>query len=151
MSRPALKIALAVSLTLNVFILGGAAGALFWRPAPLSARPEQGLAGAAQALDPTQRQAFRQALAKAKRDAQPDSQAAREARDKLVRLLKETDLDRNAIDATLETTRAADIRVRARIEAAVMDFAESLDPKSRALLIGGLASRGQILPRQEKK
>ena len=146
-----MKIALAVSLTLNVFILGGAAGAFFWRSAPLSTQSDQGLAGAAQTLEPTQRQAFRQALAKAKSDAQSDTQAARDARDKLVHLLNEADLDRNAIDATLEMTRAADIRVRAHIEAAVMDFAESLDPKSRALLISGLASRGQILPRQEKK
>jgi uncharacterized membrane protein len=151
MNSHAMKIALAVSLTLNVFILGAAAGAWFWQSAPIFAQSAQGLTGAAQALEPPQRQAFRQALAKAKHDAQPDSQAARDARDKLARLLSEQDLDRNAVEATLETTRAADMEVRARIETAVMDFAESLDPKSRAILIAGLASRGQILPRETKK
>ncbi|SCM76974.1 putative membrane-associated protein [uncultured Pleomorphomonas sp.] len=147
-----MKIALALSLALNVFILGAAAGAWIWRLAPMPAQPaDQGLASAAQAMAPDQRQAFRQALAKARSDAQPDSQAARDARDKLARLLKEADLDRDAIDATLETTRAADIRVRARVEAAVMDFAEGLDSQSRALLIDGLSSRGQILPHSAKK
>ncbi|WP_165790887.1 periplasmic heavy metal sensor [Pleomorphomonas carboxyditropha] len=148
-----MKIALALSLALNVFILGAAVGAWIWRLAPMpAAQPaDQGLASAAQAMAPDQRQAFRQALAKARSDAQPDSQAARDARDKLARLLKEADLDRDAIDATLETTRAADIRVRARVEAAVMDFAEGLDSQSRALLIDGLSSRGQILPHSAKK
>jgi len=147
-----MKIALAVSLALNVFILGAAAGAWFWRSAPMPAQqPDQGLASAAQAMEPAQRQAFRQALAKARQDAQPDSQAARDARNKLAQLLNQTNLDRNTIDATLETTRAADTRVRARIETAVVDFVEGLDPKSRAVLIDGLAARGQILPRETKK
>ncbi|MBS1165710.1 MAG: periplasmic heavy metal sensor [Proteobacteria bacterium] len=152
MNSHAMKIALAISLTLNVFILGAAAGAWYWRlPPMLSPQPDQGLAGAAQALEPTQRQAFREILAKARHDAQPDSQAARDARDQLARLLSKADLDRSSIDAALDMTRAADVRVRARIEAAVIDFAESLDPKSRAILITGLASRGQILPREAKK
>ena len=151
MNSHAMKIALAVSLTLNVFILGAVAGAWFWRSVPIFAQSDPGLAGAAQALEPTQRQAFRQALAKARHDAQPDSQAARDARDKLAQLLNKADLDRNSIDAALDMTRTADVRVRARIEAAVIDFAESLDPKSRAILIAGLASRGQILPRKTKK
>lgn len=151
MNSHAMKIALAVSLTLNVFILGAAAGAWFWRSAPVFAQPDQGLAGAAQALEPPQRQAFRETLAKARHDAQPDSQAARDARNKLAQLLNKADLDRGSVDAALEMTRTADMKVRARVETAVMDFAESLDPKNRAILITGLASRGQILPRETKK
>lgn len=152
MSRYALKIALTVSLVLNVFILGGAAGAWFWRSAPAAAQQQdQGLAAAGQTLNADKRQAFRDTLAKARRDAQPDSKAARDARDKLAQLLHQTELDRNAIDAALDMTRAADVRVRARIEAAVIDFAESLDPEDRTILIDGLAARGQILPRQTKK
>lgn len=152
MSRYALKIALAVSLVLNVFILGAAAGAWFWRSAPAGPQQQdQGLASVGQALDADKRQAFREMLAQARHDAQPDSKAARDARDKLAQLLHQTELDRNAIDAALDMTRAADVRVRARIEAAVIDFAESLDPKDRAVLIDGLAARGQILPRETKK
>lgn len=151
MNSHAMKIALAISLTLNVFILGAAAGAWYWRSAPMFTQQDQGLAGAAQALEPTQRQAFRETLAKARHDAQPDSQAARDARNKLAQLLNKADLDRSSVDAALDMTRAADVRVRARIETAVIDFAESLDPESRALLVNGLASRGQILPRETKK
>jgi uncharacterized membrane protein len=152
MNGRTMKFALAASVALNVFVLGAATSALFWRSAAMPSQPqEQGLAAAAQALEPAQRQAFRQAVATARRDAQPDSQVARDTRNKLALLLKAPDLDRGAIDATLETTRAADIKVRARIESAVIDFAESLDPQNRALLIEGLSSRGQILPRDTKK
>jgi uncharacterized membrane protein len=146
------KIALAASIALNVFILGAAAGAFFWRSWPTPPqRVEQGLAAVAQALEPAQRQAFRQALATARRDAEPDSQAARAAREELARLLGEPNLDRATIDATLDATRAADIRVRARTEAAVVDFAENLDPQDRAKLVQGLSSRGQMLIRDAKK
>lgn len=151
MSRQALRIALAVSLVLNVFILGAAIGAWFWRSKPAVPQQDQSLAAAGQALDADRRQAFHDTLAKARHDAQPDSKAARDARDKLAQLLHQTALDRSAIDAALDMTRTADVRVRARIEAAVIDFAESLDPKNRAVLIDGLAARGQILPRETKK
>lgn len=152
MSRYALKIALTVSLVLNVFVLGAAAGAWFWRSKPAVSQPQdQGIAAAGQALPPDKQQAFRETLAKARHDAQPDSKAARDARDKLAQLLNQSELDRASIDAALDMTRAADVKVRARIEAAVIDFAESLDPKDRAILIDGLAARGQILPRETKK
>lgn len=152
MSRYASKIALAISLTVNVFLLGAAAGAWFWEASPLpSQQPNQGLAAVGRALDPDKRQAFRDVLAKARQDAQADSKAARDAREKLAQLLNEADFDRSSIDATLDMTRAADTRVRARIEAAIIDFAQTLDPKSRAILIDGLAARGQIVPRETKK
>ncbi|WP_370675440.1 periplasmic heavy metal sensor [Pleomorphomonas sp. PLEO] len=152
MNDGTLKTALATSLALNIFILGAAAGGWFWQPAPTPPQQAgQGLAAAAQALDPDQRQTFRQVVATARRDAQPDSQIAREERDKLANLLKAPNLDRGTIDSTLEMTRAADTRARARLEAAVVDFAESLDPQSRAILIEGLSSRGQMLPRDTKK
>lgn len=152
MSRSALRIALAISLTVNVFLLGAAVGAWFWQPSSQSPRQQdQGLAAAARALDPEKRQAFREMLSKARQDAQSDSQAARTARDTLARLLNEADLDRTSIEAALNTTRAADARVRARMEAAVIDFAAGLDPKDRAVLIDGLANRGQMLPRETKK
>lgn len=143
-----MKIALSVSIMLNLFILGAATGAYFWQGKPQPSRKSgQGFAAAAEALEPAERQAFRQALAKARREAQLDSQAARDARDTLARLLNEPELDRKTIDAALEAARNADTKVRARVEDAVVDFAESLDPASRAILIQGLSRRGQILPR----
>ena len=152
MSRQAIKIALTISLVLNVFILGAIAGAWLWRPTLAAVQPrDSGLAAAGQALPPEVRQAFRETLANARRDAQPDSQAAREARGKLANLLNQTQLDRAAVDEALNATRTADARVRARMEAAVIDFAVGLDPKNRAVLIGGLSARGQILLRETKK
>lgn len=143
-----MKIALSASIVLNLFVLGAAAGAYFWQGMPQPSRQSgQGITAAAEALEPAEQQAFRQALARARRNAQSDSQAARDARDTLARLLNEPELDRKTIDAALEAARNADIKVRERVEAAVVDFAESLDPASRAILIKGLSRRGQILPR----
>ncbi len=152
MSGRTMKHALVASLVLNFFLLGATASAWYWRSAPpASQRTEQGLAAAAQQLEPATRQAFRQALADARAEVRADSRAAREARERLAGLLEAPDLDRQAIDGTLDATRAADLKVRARTERAVIDFAERLDPQSRAKLVEGLASRGQMLPRDRKK
>lgn len=152
MSTRTTKIVLATSLMFNVFILGAAAGAWFWPwISAAMQRPDPGLAAVADGLDANQQEAFRQILAKARRDMRADSKTARDARNNLAQLMNQPQLDRNAIDAALEMARTADVRVRAQIEAAVVDFAASLDPKSRAILIEGLAARGQIVPRETKK
>lgn len=152
MSTRTPKIILAVSLTINVFILGAAAGAWFWPwISAAMPQPDPGLAAVADGLDASQQEAFRQILAKAKRDTQADAKVARDARNNLAQLMKQPELDRNAIDVALEATRTADVKVRARVETAVVDFAASLDPQSRAILIEGLVSRGRILPREIKK
>lgn len=152
MSTHTAKIVLAISLMFNVFVLGAAAGAWCWPwISAMMQRPDPGLAAVADGLDASQQEAFRQILAKARRDVRADSKTARDARNDLAQLMSQPELDRNAINAALETARTADVHVRAQIEAAVVDFAASLDPKSRAILLEGLASRGQILPRETKK
>ena len=152
MSTRTAKIVLATSLMFNVFVLGAAAGAWCWPwISAAMQRADPGLAAVADGLDASQQEAFRQILAKARQDVRSDSKAARDARNELAQLMSQPELDRNAINAALETARTADVRVRAQIEAAVVDFAASLDPKARAVLIEGLASRGQIVPRETKK
>lgn len=146
------SILLAISLAFNVFIVGAAVGGIYaWRHFGGGGREAGGLLVAARQLGPDQRKAFRQVLVAARRDARADAAAAVASRDELRRLLAQPTLDRAAIDAALAATRAADMKVRAHVEGAVVDFAAGLDAQDRAKLIEGLASRGQMLRRGGQK
>ncbi|MGD9803125.1 MAG: periplasmic heavy metal sensor [Hyphomicrobiaceae bacterium] len=139
---------LAISLALNVFILGAVAGgAYMWHaldPAKV-AENQRALRFAAQALPPAQRMGFRQALAAARRAAASDIETARQGRDALARLLSQDALDQAAIDAELTKIRSADMALRTRLEQAIIDFAESLTPAQRREFVDGLRQRGGIL------
>lgn len=141
------KLLLALSLTLNVFLIGAAAGgAYMWiRKEPgVGARPA--LASAARLLEPPQRQAFRQALRQARSEARADADKARAARQELAGLLAAPTLDRAAIDARLAAIRNADMAVRSRIEGVVIGFASALSPDDRRKFVDGIRGRGRLLP-----
>lgn len=155
-----LKLALIASLAANIFLIGGAAGALgFWvmRPqtqvaepaarqgAPRPAQTRRALRFAADDLAPAQRQQFRQALRQAWRDTAPDARRAREQRLALADLLAQPSPDRAAIDAAMAGARDADIAVRARVETAVADFAAGLSAEDRAVFLAGLKRSGGLL------
>lgn len=74
-------------------------------------------------------------------------QAARNAREELARLLTQEPLDHAEIDARLKAIRDADMAVRTSVEAAVINFAATLNPQNRARLVEGLESRRQMLRR----
>jgi uncharacterized membrane protein len=134
MGRRWLLIALAVSVGLNLFLLG--AGATVWvqrqrlaaPPAPAS------VLQAAEQLDPTDRAAFRKLLRREGRRISPDLKAARAARRDAARKLGEASYDRAAVAADLATARAAEARARGQLETAVLQFAEGLDQAERAAL-----------------
>lgn len=151
MNERTTRVVLACSLVLNVFAIGAAAGGgyVWWHFG--AKRPAQGLAAAAQDLGPERQDTLRQALADARRQSRPDTQAALASRIDVARLLGEPTLDRAAIDAALAATRDADMKVRGRVEGAVVDFAAGLNATDRASLVDGLASRGQMLRRAAKK
>ena len=143
-----LRILLFVSLTLNVFVIGALAGGAFiWMrsaghvPAEAAGRGggRLGLAGAA--LPREQRRAFQRALRETRRGSRPIIEQSRESRSEARRLLTEEKVDVAAVNAALTRARAADITVRARLEARVVAFAATLPPEQREALAAALERR----------
>jgi uncharacterized membrane protein len=91
------------------------------------------------------RKAFRQMLAHARKDSASDIAAARSGRVELAQLMTAEPLDRQAIDAKLSVIRQADVALRARLEKAVIDFAETLTPAERNKFVEGLRGHGAML------
>lgn len=149
MSERFRTIVLAISLAVNVFIVGAAAGGAFmWHASgPLrSAIPVRGGLGvAAHTLPMVERKTFRQMLRQARQEAASDIAAARSGRLKLAQLMVAEPLNREAIDAQLAAIRQSDIALRARLEKAVVDFAETLTPADRKSFVDGLRGHGAML------
>ncbi|HVW93882.1 MAG TPA: periplasmic heavy metal sensor [Devosia sp.] len=149
MTERSRTIALAISLALNVFVIGAAAGgALMWHfsAAPRQEAPARGaLAQAAAALPADEGKTFRNMLAAARKASASDIAAAKAGRQELAQLMTNDPLDRQAIDAELAAIRQADIALRARLEKAVTDFLATLTPADRRLFVAGLRGNGSIL------
>jgi uncharacterized membrane protein len=160
MTTRAIKALCVGSLVLNVFLVGAIVGGTYrWfmgqraQSAATSARPvaPQALRFAAQGLSPERQQQFLDALKQARRDAKPLAQQAREGRREVLRLVAAPQLDRQALDGALASTRRADGALRERIEAAVADFVATLTPAERVTFAQGLTLRGQWRQPPEKK
>ncbi|CAB3638567.1 periplasmic heavy metal sensor [Trinickia soli] len=151
MTTRAIKALCIGSLALNIFLLGAIAGGAYrWfsarhdSPAAVAAAgAPPALRYAAQALSPERQRQFQDALRQARREARPLAQQAREGRREVLRLVAAPQFDRSALDTALENTRAADRRVRERVEAAVAAFVQTLTPAERATFAQGLRLRGQ--------
>ena len=140
---------LAISLALNVFIVGAAVGgAYMWHasgPFRPAASARGGLGVAANALPAEQRKTFRQMLILARKEAAADIAAARSGRLKLAQLMVAEPLDRQAVDAQLASIRQSDMALRAKLEKAVIDFAETLTPAERKSFVEELRGHGAML------
>ena len=147
MSPRALWIALALSLVVNVFVIGAAAGLFFGRefgphggpgpkPNPLMAAAEQ--------LDPTDRDVFKALMQDEAQRQGPTLLDARMSRRQAVALMRTPTFDRAAAGAALDRARADDTQVRTRLENTMLDFAAKLDAPNRAVLSEGLA-RGPVM------
>ncbi len=141
-----IKWLLALSLVLNVFLVGGIAGGMYrwWSMGPQTAAVQRSLRLAAEALPAERRDAFRDTLRDARRDIQPTVRAARESRRELVRLLGAPQFDRTAIEAELGRARQADAVIRARVEREVVEFASTLPEEERSKFVQGLIQRGPL-------
>ncbi|UTV41812.1 periplasmic heavy metal sensor (plasmid) [Ensifer adhaerens] len=143
---------LAVSLALNIFLVGVAVGSsLLWLYDTKQTPPRrtvQGLPAAAQELQPEQRKTFRQLLQKARRGSAEKTREGQRAREDLARLLARDPLDRAEIDMMLERIRNADMSLRTSVEAAVIDFAATLRPNDRAKLVEGLERNRAAIARR---
>lgn len=150
MTGRALRIGLIISLVVNVFVIGGLAGAaIMWqrvetqRPLTGIGRPAR-LREAAQALSPPNRRALRQAVREAAQSLRPVAEQAREARREAGRLLVQPTFDRAALEAALARARTADIAIRTRLEATVVDAASRLPVEERAALADALDRSGAM-------
>ncbi len=155
MTPRTLKTLLVVSLVVNVFLLGSIAGGAYrWFANERAVAAEQrGLRFAASELSDERQRQLREALRDTRRDAQPLIRAARDGRRDLVRILSAPQLDRDALDAALASTREADSALRAQIESTVAEFAATLTPDERLKLVDAMERRGPLraaIPPQKK-
>ena len=145
-TRP-LKIALAASVLLNIFLvaalIGGAASLHRYRSREMGPRSLR-VAGAE--LPRGQRRAFRRHLRDARRAAGPQIAASRAARERAAALLEQRVLDRAALEDTLAKSRAADFAVRAQMEAGAVDFITTLAPADRMRLAEAMRRRSEHQP-----
>jgi uncharacterized membrane protein len=149
MSERSRTIILAVSLALNTFLIGAAVGGAYMWHTSGSLRTGTAMRGglglAAEALPTEKRKAFRQMLTQAREEAASDIAAARAGRLELAKLMMAEPLDRQAVDAQLSVIRQSDIALRARLEKAVIELAETLTPAERRNFVEGLRGHGAML------
>jgi uncharacterized membrane protein len=141
-SPRALWIALALSLVVNVFVVGAAAGLFFGRafgPTPGPGPRSNALMAAADRLDPTDRDVFKALMQDEAQRQGPILLDARIARRLAVEQMRSPNFDRAAAGAALDRARADDMQVRQKLENTMLDFAAKLDVQGRTTLAEGLA------------
>jgi uncharacterized membrane protein len=139
----ALTIALAVSLTLNVFIVGAAVGVYVARPQfrPDGRPPGPGgnpMMNAAERLPPDVAVAYRTRMRVEGATAQPLLQEARQARREAAEAFAQPTFDKAAATAALARARTAETAAREKLETAVVDFAAALPADQRRVLGAGI-------------
>ena len=146
MSPRTLKTLAAVSLVLNVFLIGTIAGGAYrlFAHQRADAAQQRGIRFAAADLSAQRQRELRDALRKTRRESQPLIRDARDGRIDLAHILAAHDFDRKALDDALARTREADVALRARIEGTVADFAETLTPEERLKLVGAMERYGPL-------
>ncbi len=144
MSPRTLKIACALSVLFNIFLVAAVVGGAAWLRAshPMISAGSIRLAGAE--LPFPERHAFRAALHETHRAMRPVALVRLQARQDAAALLRAPVLDQAALSAALARARAADLAMRERLEARAVSFAATLPPADRAKLADGLLKRPEI-------
>ena len=153
MSGRMLKIALGVSLALNLFAVAGGVAlyttrAKVDRQVEAQAKPGRGISVMAmtESLAPAERDRVRAALRTAAHAAKPDFEAARAARREAVTRAAATEYDPVAIQSLLEQSRLAEMRGRARLESDALAVLGSMSAADRAAMAPMLARRSSRGP-----
>lgn len=142
-----LKTLLIVSLVLNIFLLGAIAGGTYRWMAKQKAdvvAQQRGLRFAAAELSRDRQDQLRQSLRQTRRASLQEIIDARAGRIAVVQALAAPQFDRATLDAALARTRAADVAVRAQVEATVAEFASTLTPDERLKLVDALEQHGPL-------
>lgn len=138
---------LAVSVIINVFLVGGIAGALYrWRGDEhiMLAQQHRNIRFAAQELAPQYRKAYAALLRQQRRNAAPYARQARQGRQYVAQLLMAPQFDQQAISMALTHIRDAEFEQRRQLEESIVAFAAALPFDERILLAQGLQRRGSF-------
>lgn len=146
MTDRGLKIALGVSVALNIFIVGAVAGGLIMGVRGLddrSHRDRPPVIQMVQSLDEADRAAAEQTLRETGLVAREDFDAARRYRSEAIAVAGAEIFDRAAVEAALARSREFEGQGRSRLEGSLLDLMERLDQADRQRLAPGLARRGR--------
>lgn len=149
MTGRGLKIALGLSVALNIFVSGAAAGALIvgLRAFPDRAyRDRPPVVALIRSLDFADRERVERDLRSSALAARADFQAARRHRLEAVDLAGAETFDRAAVEAALARARQAEGQGRDRLEDTLLDTLEALDREDRQRLAPALARRARVPP-----
>jgi uncharacterized membrane protein len=147
MTGRALKTALAASVVLNLFAVGGllgAAAALLGGGHGGRAAQVRPILKVAADLPSTDRARFHQVMRSVVNEALPLQRAGRENRILAAGLFERPDFDAAAISEALKRAREADFAFRVKLEDAVIAFAASLPASERSAFARGLARNGPL-------
>jgi len=137
MSPRALKIGLALSLVLNMFLLMAVGGAIAMRHKLMdNGRSDRAnsIMRLTKDMPPQSSKAMRQVLREAVVASMPDLKAAHDARIAAANSLAAAKPDRALIDNNLQKAREAEMRARAGMESAAVTYALTVSPDDRALI-----------------
>lgn len=149
MTERGLKIALGVSIAVNVFVVfvaGAVVGTLLVGGRILEDRPYRDrppVIDIIRSLDEADRAAAVDTLRDTGLAAHEDFESARRHRSEAIELAGAETYDRAAVEAALEQSRQSEAAGRARIEGALLDLMGRLDQEDRQRLAPGLARRGR--------
>jgi len=142
MSRRGLWIALIVSLAVNLFVLGGLAGAALIgfpeREPPPQAGPPR-LAALGEALTPAQREAWRSTIRQAAESTGPKIHEARTLRREAWKTVAHDPVDTQAALRALNASRTLELQARSEMDRAVVGFAATLPIEERRKLADALS------------
>lgn len=153
MTARTLKIVLAASVALNLFALGVGATLLVNRERAEAVAAEgrrtaggngrgEPLGVLIERLDDSRQDEVRAALRAAAHAAKPDFEAARQARREAITAAAADTYDATAVAALLETSRAAEMRGRERLEANAVEVLGELSAEDRRTLSQILSRKG---------
>ncbi|HTI67223.1 MAG TPA: periplasmic heavy metal sensor [Caulobacteraceae bacterium] len=147
------KIAVAVSLALNLFLAGSIVGVLVVGARMIGERADvrrgrgPDMNAVLQALPQARRAALREIMRAQALDAAPDLREAAAARRQALQLMGAAPYDAAAVASALERARAADGRARARIDATLATRLGELSPQERTLFARMMTRGGEGLGR----
>jgi uncharacterized membrane protein len=141
-----LRVALVVSIILNLFLAGAlAGGALSLRTGGRMINAGSlRIAGAE--LPRSERRAFRAALRQARRAMRPTMVEARAAKGEAALLLRQPSVDQAAVLRALDRARVADMNIRAAVERRAVAYAATLPPADRVKLADAMKRRAARTP-----
>lgn len=158
MTPRTLKIALAVSVALNLFAI--AAGTTLYvarhqfekgvaaQHSPPRTGSPMALIGQ---LDPAVRDRVRDTLRASAMTARPDFNETRQKRREAVAIARSDTFDSARVTALLAESREAEMRGRARLEADAVAVLATLDPADRKALSEILTRRGRVVVRRDNE